>query len=63
MTHHVTITVKIEREDRLGRRKVIWERAVTEEGGFPPHLVQSELFHVAHAQLHPPRRERPHNHD
>ena len=59
----VTILVRIERIDRRGRRTVVWERGVSEDGGFPGHLAQQELFTVAHAQIHPRRPTPPHLHD
>ena len=60
---HVTIIVRIERDKRIGARELVWQNSVTEVGSFPSHLAQQELFHVAHAQLHPMRPEPPHRHD
>ena len=52
----VTVIVRMERIGQDGQTiGPIWERSVSEIDEFPSHLLQAELFTVAHAQMHPPR--------
>jgi hypothetical protein len=52
----VTLIVRLERLGQDGEViGPVWERSVSEIDEFPGHLLQAELFTVAHAQMHPPR--------
>ena len=60
----ITVTVRVEHLDAHG--KIMghpWERSVSEFDEFPSPLAQQQLLTVAHAQIHPPRREPTHRHD
>lgn len=59
----VSLIVRIEKISTTGKCLSVWERSVSDHGQLPDHLMQSELLHLAHAQLHPPKAEPPHRHE
>ena len=52
MKTEVIITVTVVRTER-GRRRVLLERSISEEGGIPSQLAQKELLQVAHESVWP----------
>jgi hypothetical protein len=52
MKTEVIITVTVVRTER-GRRRVLLERSISEEGGIPSQLAQKELLQVAHEVICP----------
>ena len=53
----ITLTIRIEQPGAGAGPARVWERSISEQGAFPGHLAQQELLTIAHAQLHPARKE------
>ena len=56
MKTEVFITVTVVQTVR-GRRRVLLERSISEEGGIPSQLAQKELMQVAHEAMWPDRTD------